>query len=140
MKFMHKAEHIRQYGVLPLTCHPKVMQALLEILDKVNHNNARPNAKSPSSDGPCHMFRSGSKLYWRDGKGGSDYHIYCYSSDASDGLAAIEELKMAYCLRDAERNFRKMKKLMGSDYPIDGKRSQLVFDTEWVYAANYHMI
>jgi len=132
MKMLFKPEHVTQFGLLMLTCHPKVMQSLLSILNGLHNNSERTDAKY--TDGPCHMFRSGAKLSWR---GGSIYSIYCYAYNGKDGLSAVAELRMAFNLRNAERQFRKMKELSGSDMLVNHQHSILEHSIAWVHKSQY---
>ncbi len=125
-----KKSEVRQFGHIMLTCHPQVMQQVLDVLTNLYTGSNLSDAKERGYNGSCcHMFRSGAKLHWR---GRSSYSIYCYSHDASDGLAAVEELKMADHLRLANRHYEAAKKLRCS-LPIDGQSDMLIHSREWKY-------
>lgn len=123
------APNSRQFRHIMLACPPKIMQELLNLLEELSGSNQRPDAKMPQTEGFCYMFSSGAKLSW---VAGSKYGIYCYSSGAEDGQAALSELKLAESLRSARRHFADMKKAQNS-YPIQGKVQKLKFEVEWVY-------
>lgn len=131
MKFLKHNDNgeLRQFGHIALVCTPKVMQELLNILMKLNSSNQQPDAKVDPHDGFCHMFKSGAKLRWF---GKNKYGIYCYAYNASDGLSAVEEMKVAFSLREASTHFSKMKNLMGDVYSIRGQVTQMKHSIEWV--------
>ena len=128
MKFKSTTE-VRQFGHVQLVCVPRIMQELLDILMKLNGSNQKPDAKCQAQAGFCYMFKSGAKLRWM---GKNNYGIYCYSYNATDGLSAAEELKVAYALREAAAHFVKMKVHMGDVFSTRGQVTSLKHSIEWV--------
>jgi hypothetical protein len=127
MKFLFNNETVPvavpQFSVIQVVCSVDVMADLLSISTTdmgYSPEYWKETIKMRSTTNVDHLklFRSGAKLLVRDCK---EFFIYCYHYSGKDGLAAVQELKMLYAIREAKRKADAMFKLMDyREYDLPG--------------------
>jgi len=113
---------LKQFGCAHIHCSDLVMAEMLEVspFDNTGHvsaaffmhrfNTVRANAETGDNQFEI-LLKSGAKL--KIGGGKNRFYVFAYASDAADGYAGLEELRVLYSLRSAKKATIKLYRMLG---------------------------
>lgn len=118
MKFVHPntGNAGKQFSHIRIERASKLMIGeLLHIINGDYSPSAAVYAEGMEAENWCICMTSGAKLYYNRTQ--KNFHIYCYHYAGKDGVAAMEQLKMANSIRLARKHLANMHIAMSTHKP-----------------------